>query len=264
MRHRSRAFELARAPARGCLAGRCCLIIWLVCGPFVPAMAGDAPSTQLEFPSVEVWSGVDVTGNTVSVYAGSTYAPSESLLRDGIRLRTAAGLGRYRYEAIITGPGGARQREISGEHEFADFLVGYQLHTGQATLKAFGGVTYSEHQLSPQDPGNKVSDGKLGFKTALEMWLDIDHRLWTSVDLAYATGNNDFYGRVRAGYRLTKSLSVGPKAGAFGNREFAGGRAGAFLRYEWESGELSISGGLSGDIAEPSNPYGLLNIVQKF
>lgn len=76
--------------------------------------------------------------------------------------------------------------------------------------------------------------------------------------------HNTFSVRSRYGYRVLRTLSVGPEAGINGNNEHINGRAGLFARYDWAGGEISVSAGVSGDIAEPANPYGTVNFMRRF
>jgi hypothetical protein len=139
---------------------------------------------------------------------------------------------------------------------FADFLVGYQARFGTATIKAFAGANADLHDLVPDDPDNSVRGDAIGWKAVLEGWLDITPTAWTALDLAFASGHDNYFSRLRVGYRLWPELSLGLEAGAFGNAESESGRGGAFVRYQWEGGEISVSAGVSGDIQEPTNPYG--------
>ena len=52
--------------------------------------------------------------------------------------------------------------------------------------------------------------------------------------------------RARAGYRLWRNLSTGVEASALTDTNQEVRRAGLFLRYAWEKGEFSISGGVEG------------------
>ncbi|MFM1816480.1 MAG: hypothetical protein RLZ98_3175 [Pseudomonadota bacterium] len=222
------------------------------------------PPASGAHPGYELWSGIDTTANATSVYAGFNLAPFTTLNSDGLRLRAVAGGGGYDYTAGVPFLGSPRHSRIHGRSAFVDLLVGYQWTVGPATLKAFAGGTWSEHTLSPFDPANDVFGEKFGVKAILEGWLNVTDRSWASADLSFSTAHGDFSSRLRYGYRLMPKLSVGPEAGGYGNREFTGGRIGAFARYEWTRGEIALSGGISGDIEQPDSPYATLNVVQKF
>jgi hypothetical protein len=126
------------------------------------------------------------------------------------------------------------------------------------TIKAFVGGNADVHGLTPNDPDNAVADNAIGWKAVLEGWFDITPTSWAALDLSYGSAHDGFSSRMRLGYRLWPELSLGLEAGAFGNAESESGRGGAFARYEWAGGEISVAAGVSGDIAQPSNPYGSL------
>lgn len=216
-----------------------------------------------EVARLEVWSGIDATSHATSIYGGATYAPYGSLSESGLRLRAVTGAGRYRYHAV-TGHSGSGRQTIHGETLFADLLLGYHVNFGAMTLKSYLGGTYGDHLLSPGDPANSVSGAEFGVKGTIEAWINFGEQSWMAIDLNATTVHGGYDGRIRLGYRATRQLSFGPEAGAYGNQEFSGGRGGLFIRYEWADGELTLAGGVSGDIAEPTNPHGMLNIVHRF
>ncbi|HXF55380.1 MAG TPA: cellulose biosynthesis protein BcsS [Hyphomicrobiaceae bacterium] len=216
-----------------------------------PAPAASAPPDPL--PSrLEIWAGAGGTSHAWSLYSGFTYAPFGPLAAEGWRLRIVAGYGEYHYR----GGSAVGQATVQGTATFADALVGYQTRLGVAIIKAFAGVNADLHGLDPNDPDNAVSGDAIGWKLGFEGWLDVTPAIWTALDLSYASAHDSYASRVRFGYRLSPELSLGLEAGAFGNAESDSGRGGAFIRYQWLSGEISLSAGISGDIDQPTNPYG--------
>ena len=213
--------------------------------------ASSAPPTIAPL-DIELWAGADVTSHAWSLYSGLTYAPFGPLSAGGWRLRMVGGYGEYRYH------GGQQvgHATVYGTVTFADLLVGYQAKFAATTIKAFAGVSTDLHELDPDDPDNAVGDDAIGWKAVLEGWLDVTPASWAALDLSLASAHESFSTRLRLGYRLWPELSLGVEAGAFGNEESESGRGGAFIRYEWTGGEISVSAGVSGDIAEPTNPYG--------
>jgi len=203
---------------------------------------------------LEVWAGAGGTSHAWSLYSGFTYAPFAPLATDGWRLRMVGGYGEYRYQG---GPA-AGDAAVHGTVAFADALVGYQTRFATAIIKAFAGVNADLHGLVPDDPDNAVSGDAIGWKLALEGWLDLTPATWAALDLSYASAHDTYASRLRLGYRVWPALSLGLEAGAFGNAESDSGRGGAFVRYQWAGGEISLSAGVSGDIERPTNPYGAL------
>lgn len=208
--------------------------------------------------TAEAWAGADATRNAWSSYTGFNWAPFGKLVDAGWRMRLAGGYGEYRYE------GGRPRQSIYGSAAFADLLVGYQMAFGDLTLKAFAGATFDGHLLAPFDETNPVNGSATGAKAVVESWLNLSPSAWLQVDGAYGTAHAGYTTRVRIGWRAMHSISLGVEGGAFGNEASRSSRGGAFVRYEWLAGELSVSGGVSGDIAEPRNPYGTFVYLTRF
>ena len=71
-------------------------------------------------------------------------------------------------------------------------------------------------------------------------------------------------GRARAGYRLIDDVSFGFEAGALRDQSRDVGRLGLFVRYAWDGGEVSISGGVAGDRDGSRDGYGTGNLMLRF
>jgi hypothetical protein len=246
-----RVFVMAR-PVRGAVAylwrGVGALWVTLI-GLTAPAASAPPGATP---PGFELWAGADATSHAWSVYSGVTYAPFGPLAVDGWRLRIVGGYGEYHYR----GGHAVDDATVAGTVTFANFLVGYQTKVGAATIKAFAGANADLQDLVPGDPDNAVGDHAIGWKAVLEAWFDVTATSWAALDLSFASSHDNYSSRLRVGYRLWPELSLGLEAGAFGNAESESGRGGAFVRYQWTGGEISLSAGVSGDIQEPANPYG--------
>ncbi len=225
------------------------------------AQIGGLPSPFMS-SSVETWSGAEATRHSWSMYTGATWAPLGKVTDEGLRLRLVGGYGQYRYSAPID----RTPTSIYGTVAFADLLVGTQMAFGPLTLKAFAGAAFESHTLDPIDTDNAVLGPARGAKWVVEGWLNLTPTLWVQADLANSTAHDGYFRRVRLGWRLTNTVSIGVEGGSFGNASSRNenGRGGAFARYEWLGGELSVSGGLSGDIAAPRNPYGTVMYMTRF
>jgi len=170
------------------------------------------------------------------------------------------GYGAYRYRKAIDG----QHVQVNGAASFADLLAGYQMGLGAMTLKAYAGATFDGHALEPFDPGNPVNGRATGAKGVVEAWFNLTPAAWAQVDAAYGTAHSAYFSRLRLGYRLNQGLSLGVEGGALGNSASDSGRGGGFARYEWLGGEMSVSGGVSGDIERPRNPYATVMYLMKF
>lgn len=221
----------------------------------------DGPPQFQEGAQVEAWSGGEAFRDVWSVYAGASWAPFGSILGDGLRLRGIAGYGGYR--------GGAVQ--------FAELLAGTHTQVGSLTLKVLGGVAIAEHR--PDDPLTGLAGTQFGAKGVLEAWWNIAEQAWVSTDLFIAASDIaharqvDYGSRIRLGWRLWPALSLGLEGGSGGllapTWELATARVGGFVRYEWASGEISLSGGVSHDGAQGDGddvlaPFGTVSILTRF
>jgi hypothetical protein len=207
-----------------------------------PARAADGAGTGAK-PRFELSAGAQAFERAWSLYSGLTWSPFGGVQADGWRVRAAGGYGGHSYES-----GGAK---FHGNSSFADLLIGYHQQLGPVTLKAFAGVAAVDSQSD--DPNGAFQGTGLGGKAVIEAWWTVADRAWASLDLSggvlpevYDAVLNS---RVRLGWRVTPAISAGLEAAAAGNiyedHECVSGRLGMFARYEWSSGEISLSGGLS-------------------
>jgi hypothetical protein len=226
------------------------------------AVADDTASAPAgEPPRVEAWSGVVAFQRFRSGYAGATWAPFGGIREDGFRLRGVVGYGSY------DGDYG------TGAVAFGDLLIGYHKQLGPLTIKVLGGITIGEDQ-PPPSPGKApppVTD--LGGKGVLEAWWNMTDQAWTSLDASLGTTDWDIGSRIRVGWRFWPELSVGIEGGSGGTLaptfEFDASRVGAFVRYEWATGEISISGGVAFYETKPEwegapGPFGTVSVLTRF
>jgi hypothetical protein len=207
----------------------------------------------------EVAIGADVTRNSWSAYSTVTVAPLGALDGDGLRLRTVGGYGRYRYDGERTVGGRRVPTRFYGTSSFTDLLAGYQFELGNLTLKGFAGASGIAHQIAPLDRTNEVSGLDLGFKAVLEIWAEISASVWASADLSWTAAHDTYGTRLRSGWRVMPELSLGVEGGTMGNSAYNGVRAGGFIRYAPDWGEISLSGGVTGDVDDPSAPYATIS-----
>lgn len=208
-------------------------------------------------PTREVFSGVDVTGNSASTYLGGGTSFGKGLWTPGWRGRAVGGIGRYNYDSGNT--------LHDGRHSFIAGLLGYQMQHGRLTLKLFAGAEYQEHVIVPFDPGNAVQGDASGVRLQAESWLALSPRSFVSIDAAYGSAFDEYWGLARYGYRFRPKLTFGVEGGPFGNREYDGGRGGAFLQLQLRQMQLTVSGGMTGDYLESKGSgYLALNIYRNF
>jgi len=215
-------------------------------------------------PWREIWTGVDASEHTWLAYGGMTVAPFSDMFSDGIRLRMASGIGRYRYAGDRNG----RLQAFQAETAFADALVGYLKRMGPLTAKAFVGAAAIEHDVRPVDMENPVQGRAYGPKAVTELWLNMGPDAWSSLDASWTSAHQTYSARLRSGYRLVGDLTLGAEGRIDGNALDRDARGGLFLRYAWSGGEVSLAGGVSGrvfeDARDMTNPYATLNWLTQY
>jgi hypothetical protein len=274
--------------------------LWVIAGALAtatPVAAGedDRPSWREVWKWREAWSGVDASRDNWLVYSGMTLAPFSHIHEPGLRFKFAGGYGHYSYSGDRSTTPIPDVTNFDAQTYFGEALVGYLERWGPLTAKAYGGVAMIGHAISPFDPENVVFGDEFGFKGVLELWLDIGSSGYAALDLSWNTAHDTRAARSRLGLRATPSLSAGLEAwldlnaqsdcdlgwdnsAACGDGLATGDentelldytRAGVFMRYEWDGGEVSLSGGVSGGSfmnsgdASPE-PYGTVNWITQF
>lgn len=232
----------------------------------VPAMAEPEYSRKpFRKPSrFSTSSGGDVTLNSRSGYAGGVWAPRGDLDAEGFLIKALGGYGAYDYDSMLELSGGAVPWRFVGHYVFADIMGGWRMRRGAWTAKAYAGIQYIEHSLSPDDPGNDVKGARWGAKGQLELWRNLGARHWFSLDASYATAFGDYWSLARAGRRLSPRWSLGLEGGGLGNEDYDAGRGGTFLRYHMGAMELTLSGGATGDYrGEDTSGYVTLGVYRR-
>lgn len=228
------------------------------------AASDDARASRPRVPTSEVSGGIDVATHSWSAYSTFTSTFGSSIRADGWRYRTTGGYGEYSYSSSRWTGASVVVVPFDGTVTFADVLLGYQQTLGPLTVKLFAGLAIADHVIKPVDIENSVQGFSWGAKGALETWLNIGDRTFGQLDLAYATVNQSYYGRLRLGYKFAPEFSAGLEGGFAGGEDYTSGRVGGFVRYEAPFGELSVSAGAAGDRSNASGAYGTVNILFRF
>jgi hypothetical protein len=264
-----------------------------------PANAQSVEKAPLTWRDVwkwrEAWAGVDVSKDAWLIYSGITVAPWGHIHEDGWRVRVAGGYGGYKYSGNRSITEDIDIQKFKAQTHFTDVLAGYLTKWGPLTAKAFGGVSLISHQIAPLDPENIAVGDEWGAKGVIELWFDITPEAYAALDLSWSTAHDARSARTRVGYRMTPTLSIGLEAGlnidaqgdcdlGWTSRDDCGQQArlgkidrdlldytrgGAFLRYEWDGGEIAVSGGVAGRLlgqggdGDPE-PYLTLNYITQW
>lgn len=257
----------------------------------IPAARADP---QQNIRNWEVWSGADVAANVWLVYSGGTVAPFGDIHSPGLRLRATGGFGAYSYAQDLRRHGD-KAETFDAKTWFTDALAGYLWRLDPLIVKTFVGFSAISHDIQPIDTESVVIGSDFGVKGVVELWLNVGASGWSSLDLSWSSAHDTWSARMRSGYRILPTLSVGLEAGINGDaqaecrtrlrdagdcavkswrREYDTSlldyaRTGIFARYEWYGGELSVSGGGLGQMIDTSGhievePYVTVNWITQF
>jgi hypothetical protein len=229
-------------------------------------------SGQTDRQMFEISAGMDTTAPGWSAYGGLVAALYGDVRQDGFRLRIGGGHGRYHYDQALTGaPAGASPIRIHGQQDWFEALAGYQWSAGPTTVKLYGGLIDARYREAPDtgaagilDPATPLRDSKHGLRLALETWTRLSDWGFLQADLNWSQPFEIYGGRIRLGYVLDPAWSTGLEAAAFGNQSYDGGRVGAFARYTWDRGEISVSAGLDGDRDRLDSGYASVSALTRF
>jgi len=229
-------------------------------GTYMPA---HGQSHQDAMPRYEVFSGVGVTSNSYFSYSGGIWAFGRDVSGAGLRVKALTGYGGYDYDGTL--PGFTGSVAFDGRVTLAQFLLGYLWQRGDWTLKAYAGIGFEDHDITPNDLANSVNGNELGFLGQVEVWRNLGEKSWLSADASYGDVFGGYWAQLRLGRRVANRVSVGIEGAALGNDEYDSGRGGGSLRYHLDKIDLTVSGGVSGDYyAQNTGGYATLGFYTKF
>ena len=228
---------------------------------FSPSQAAANPEEELQH--YEVFSGVDVTSNSVFGYFGGVWAPGRDVTQQGLRLKVLGGTGGYDYTTTLPGLTGASS--VGGDVDLLQLMAGYQWQHGNWTMKTYLGFAVEDHDLKPNDPANSVRGSKAGAIGQVEIWRNLGASAFVSIDASYSTVFESYFAQGRLGKRISKRISFGVEGAALGNEEYESGRGGGFMRLHLGQVDLTLSGGISGNhYGDDTGGYGSLGFYSRF
>ena len=234
--------------------------------------ATDVARLSPEF-TYEAFAGADTSAPGWAAYGGLTAALFGDIRENGWRLRSTASYGQYRYSRTYW-DGTTKQvvrLELLGHRRTTDLLIGYQHSHGPVVVKAYAGLV-EDWKLDVAEEGSPIAvddengyqGRRYGAKLALETWTRLADWGFVQADTSWSEPRNSHASRLRLGYRVGTNWSTGLEAAAYGNLVPEQGRAGAFVRLEWDTGEVSLSAGAGLDRQRVDDGYGTLNAMLRF
>ncbi len=216
------------------------------------------------FNRIDLTTGVDITRNSFSNYAGVNWAPFGHLDKSPYHLKILGTLGHYSYESLNVSDALHTQFLFSGEFISLDVLLGYILFKDDFIAKVYFGLNYTDHKVSPIDLGNSVHGEVYGFKTQIDFWFPLTSESWGELNLSYSTGFHDYWAKFRFGQQIVSWLKVGPEVSLLGNENYSTIRLGGFAKFHTDIGEFTAASGVGNDHNYDQSAYFTFNFYQKF
>ncbi len=222
--------------------------------------AAQAQSSTLGF------AGVDARERSYYGYVGVRHHFSGDMTTDGFLLRAVGLYGAYDYDSTAVAGGEVDADVISGDAE-----IGYQKIFGGVALRAYAGVEYEDHDLSPNNSFDSNEGSDVGVRLQGEIETDFFSPYYGNLIVSYGGAKERLWARLRGGYNLDGYI-FGPEAQVSNNEESTDRRLGAFVMVPLlaQTGVgplgLSVSAGYSdtSDRRGGASPYGNLELAIGF
>lgn len=186
-------------------------------------------------------SGGDFAKDAAEGYLGLFYALNRNLDSDGFIIRVLGTRGFYDYDVAGV--------EIDAKYWQGDVMLGYQWVRGGIDVGVYLGVDFQDHDLSPDDPFNKLRGSETGFKVAfdLESNGNSGSPLYMALRASYSTAFDTYYSIGRIGYDFGR-VTIGPEVWLLGDASGDAQRVGGFIMFDdlfgaMPAGNISFSGG---------------------
>lgn len=221
--------------------------------------AEEAPSNPLK-DRLYFYSGIDVARDNAYGWGGMAWAPFAPMDKEGLRVRTQTGGGRYEYRTQAVPGGWNIGNKMEGE-----LLVGWQFIRGRHALAIYGGVNVVDNRLDRPDPGNRDQGTQFGARAVAEWFYRLDERWVLTAALGGSTADSTITGRATAGWRAFDWLDIGTEIGATTDWLDESARIGLFIATPLADGrELRVAGGWRWSSDSDDSPYGTLSIFLPF
>ncbi|MGH1353056.1 MAG: cellulose biosynthesis protein BcsS [Methyloligellaceae bacterium] len=213
---------------------------------------------------VDYTSGVDISEYSYSAYGGISIAPMGLITEPGLRIKLNIGAGQYHYDGTKNDGMATTSQMFTGRTTTIDLLAGYSFKKYDWITKAYIGVQYNNHSVTPDDPENPVQGTAANLKIQLETWKDLGNKTSFSSHVSYTSNHADYWFQSRLFTEYSRRFTLGLEGAVFGNENYSATRFGALGRMKTDFGDVTLSGGISASNDEDMSPYLSLSIYQKF
>lgn len=205
------------------------------------------------------YTGVDIARDTGYGWGGMAWAPFAPMDREGLRVRTQTGGGRYEYRTQAV-PGGWN----TGNKTDGEVLLGWQFLRGPHALALYAGANVVDNRLDRPDPDNRDQGTQFGAKFVAEWFYRLDERWTLTAALSGSTADGTVAGRATAGWRAFRWLDLGVETGATTDWLDQSARLGLFVASPLHGWEVRAAGGWRWTSDSDDSPYGTLSLFMPF
>lgn len=184
--------------------------------------------------STVVFSGIDFSKDSYAGWTGLIVSLERDLGKSGFMFRAVGVHAGYEYDTTF----GTTPAVIDGDAWIGDVMIGYQAVHPALRAAAYIGIEYQDHDLTPDDPSNRVNGDEAGFKVVGELESPWDSRFYFGAIGAYSTAYDTYWTRGRLGLRHD-GLLFGVEGGASGNDGYDNQRLGGFFEFPVPMGPLT-------------------------
>lgn len=244
------------SPARSCAP---ILAATAVVACLAPGAAAEENTEASLRRRLYFYTGVDIARDNGYGWGGMAWAPFAAMDREGLRVRTQTGGGRYRYRTRAVPGGWNTGNKMDGE-----VLLGWQFLRGAHALALYGGVNVVDNRLDQPDPGNRDQGTQFGARFVAEWFYRLDEHWTLTAALSASTADGTYGGRATAGWRAVDWLDVGVETGATTDWLDESARVGLFIACPLDGRELRAAAGWRWSSDSDDSPYGTVSLFMPF
>ena len=201
-----------------------------------------------------LFSGFDIWRGGGFANGGLLWAP-QGLTEDGFTLKLMLGAGTYRYMSGAT--------EITGRQYVASLLPGWHFKRDTLEVTVFAGPDAQQHQLSPDNPGNRLRGFHAGLHGGFDLWFEpVPAEMMVTGSLSASTVGTNLWARAATGWRTFDLVWLGPEAIAYGDENYRQFRVGLHATgLRTEAFEWSAGAGWGSDTDHRRGAYGRIGLL---
>jgi opacity protein-like surface antigen len=221
------------------------------------------PQVGAPAPWINLFGGFAGTRHSYFGDAGAVIALNRNLQTDGWLLRLRGGAGHYEYNRTAT-------LEQQVDFQVGEVMLGYHRLIGATRYSVYAGPNVEHHDNS--DPLAVVKGTKWGAKVQGEIFHQFNPSWYGLLLGTYSTAFDSYFALAKLGYKITRTIAVGPEVASLGNDRFDHVHVGGFVAFDVfpaTASQVIVSAGYTIDMRdEPftnnNGAYGKIHLRTSF